>query len=318
MASEHAVVVQDVTKSFGTVTALDAISFTTGKGELFGLIGPDGAGKTTLLRILTTLIVPDSGTALLLGYDTVRDYRALRQRLGYMPGRFALYPDLSAQENLAFYASVFNTTIAQGMRIIAPIWQQLAPFANRRAGALSGGMKQKLALCCALVHAPELLVLDEPTTGVDAVSRNEFWDLLARLRSDGLSIIVSTPYMDEASRCDRIALMQSGHMRRIDTPAAIAASYTQPLFAVRGTDRLGLLAALRAYPHARSAWPFGEVLHYTDQRVGHDPALIADDLTRYLREHGRVDATLTPIPATIEDVFIALGQDTTLPVEHAA
>jgi len=235
-----------------------------------------------------------------------------------MPGRFALYPDLSAHENLAFYASVFNTTIAQGMRIIAPIWQQLAPFANRRAGALSGGMKQKLALCCALVHAPDLLVLDEPTTGVDAVSRNEFWDLLARLRSDGLSIIVSTPYMDEASRCDRIALMQAGRMRHIDTPAAIAASYPRPLFAVRGRDRLAMLAALREYPHASSAWPFGEVLHYTDQRVGYDPTLIADDLTRYLREHGRVDATLAPIPATIEDVFIALGQDIIPPVEHAA
>jgi ABC-type multidrug transport system ATPase subunit len=318
MVSDRAVVVDGISHSFGAVKALADISFSTTKGELFGLIGPDGAGKTTLLRILTTLIVPDAGTALLLGHDTVRDYRALRQRLGYMPGRFALYPDLSAQENLAFYASVFGTTIARGMRIIAPIWQQLAPFADRRAGALSGGMKQKLALCCALVHAPDLLVLDEPTTGVDAVSRNEFWDLLARLRSDGLSIMVSTPYMDEASRCDRIALMQAGRMLRIDTPAAIAASYPRPLFAVRGANRLGLLSALRAYPHASSAWPFGEVLHYTDQRVGDDPLRIADELTRHLRDLGNTDAMLTPIPATIEDVFMALEHDDASPVEYAA
>ncbi len=318
MASDAAVVVHDVCKSFGAVTALDAISFTTGRGELFGLIGPDGAGKTTLLRVLTTLIVPDSGTAQLLGHDTVRDYRLLRQRLGYMPGRFALYPDLSALENLAFYATVFGTSVTEGMRIIAPVWEQLAPFAGRRAGALSGGMKQKLALCCALVHAPDLLVLDEPTTGVDAVSRNEFWELLGRLRADGLSIIVSTPYMDEASRCDRVALMHEGRFQRIDTPSALAASYPLPLFAVRGANRLALLAVLRDYPHASAAWPFGEVLHYTDQRADLDPMRIAADVVSHLQANGMRDATLTAIPATVEDVFMALEQETTSDVGRAA
>lgn len=309
MPNNAEVIVQDVSKRFGNVSALDSISFNTGNGELFGLIGPDGAGKTTLLRVLTTLIVPDSGTARLLGHDTVTDYRALRQRLGYMPGRFALYPDLSVAENLEFYATVFGTTIARGMSIIAPVWTQLERFSDRRAGALSGGMKQKLALCCALVHSPDLLVLDEPTTGVDAVSRNEFWDLLGRLRDGGLSIIVSTPYMDEASRCDRVALMHTGTLRRIDTPSALAASYPRPLFAVRGHNRLGLLAALRAYPHASSAWPFGEVLHYTDGRLGLDPMQIALELQNHLQQLGLGDTTLTSIPATIEDVFMSLDQD---------
>lgn len=318
MTSDAAVMVEHVTKTYGTVTALDDISFNTAPGELFGLIGPDGAGKTTLLRVLTTLIVPDRGTAQLLGLDTVRDYRALRQRLGYMPGRFALYPDLSAAENLAFYATVFGTTIAEGMRIIKPVWQQLAPFADRRAGALSGGMKQKLALCCALVHAPDLLVLDEPTTGVDAVSRNEFWELLARLREGGLSILVSTPYMDEASRCDRIALMHEGRFQRIDTPTALAASYPMPLFAVRGAHRLGMLAALRDFPHASSAWPFGEVLHYTDRRTELAPTHIAAELVAHLHAQGLPDVTLTPIPATIEDVFMALEHDTSPHPDYAA
>ncbi len=311
MSSESDVVVHEVSKRFGTVAALDSVSFRTGNGELFGLIGPDGAGKTTLLRVLTTLIVPDRGAARVLGYDTVTDYRALRQRLGYMPGRFALYPDLSVSENLEFYATVFGTTIAKGMPVIAPVWTQLERFSDRRAGALSGGMKQKLALCCALVHSPDLLVLDEPTTGVDAVSRNEFWDLLGRLRNGGLSIIVSTPYMDEASRCDRVALMHSGTLRRIDTPAALAASYGKPLFAVRGSNKLGMLAALRAFAHASSAWPFGEVLHYTDRRTGLDPQTIAAELHEHLQQLGLSDTVLTPIPASIEDVFMALEPDAT-------
>jgi ABC-type multidrug transport system ATPase subunit len=311
MTNSSEVLVQNVSKRFGKVSALDAISFATGNGELFGLIGPDGAGKTTLLRVLTTLIVPDSGTARLLGHDTVTDYRALRQRLGYMPGRFALYPDLSVTENLAFYATVFGTTIEKGMQVIAPVWKQIERFSERRAGALSGGMKQKLALCCALVHSPDLLVLDEPTTGVDAVSRDEFWDLLGRLRDSGLSIIVSTPYMDEASRCDRVALMHTGTLRRVDTPAALAASYLRPLFAVRGGNRLAMLAALRGFKHASSAWPFGEVLHYTDHRTELDPRHIAAELQSHLQQHGMADATLMHIAATIEDVFMALETDAT-------
>lgn len=297
-----------VGKRYGGVTAVHDVTLDVRAGELFGVIGPDGAGKTTLFRIVTTLVVPDAGTVRVLGLDPVRDYRALRRRLGYMPGRFALYQDLSAAENLAFYATVFGTTVRDGMRIIEPIWRQLAPFADRRAGALSGGMKQKLALCCALVHAPGLLVLDEPTTGVDAVSRAEFWELLGRLRDDGLTILVSTPYMDEAGRCDRVALMQGGRVLALDTPSALAAAYPQPLFAVRGHDRLAMLAALRARPHAESVWPFGEALHYADARRGADAAVIARELTDALIRAGVRDIVVTPIAAGVEDVFMRLAE----------
>ncbi|HVZ47973.1 MAG TPA: ABC transporter ATP-binding protein [Gemmatimonadaceae bacterium] len=293
----------NLTKRFGDVVALDRVSFDVRAGELFGFIGPDGAGKTTLFRLLVSLFTPDEGESRVLGLDPVKDLWELRRRVGYMPGRFSLYPDLSVHENLAFYASVFGTTVEREMATIAPIYHQLAPFAGRRAAALSGGMKQKLALCCALVHAPEILFLDEPTTGVDAVSRKEFWDLLARLRAGGLTIVVSTPYMDEASRCDRVALMQHGRILRIDRPAAVTAAYPRPLLAVTGADRLGMLAALRAHPHAASVWPFGASLHFTDDRAGADPASLAGELAAWLRER-RLPAEVRPIEATIEDAFM--------------
>src|SRR5436190_4037832 len=216
-ASVH---VHNLVKHFGETHALDGVSFEVNRGELFGLIGPDGAGKTTLLRILVTLLVPDSGTAAVLGLDVVKEMWALRQRVGYMAGRFSLYPDLSVEENLRFFASVFGTTVERERDRIAPIYTQLEPFRDRRAAALSGGMKQKLALCCALVHRPDLLLLDEPTTGVDAVSRREFWDLLGRLKEQGQTTVVSTPYMDEATRCDRVALMHRGRLLVVDTPSA--------------------------------------------------------------------------------------------------
>jgi ABC-type multidrug transport system ATPase subunit len=221
-----------------------------------------------------------------------------------MPGRFALYPDLSVAENLAFYADVFDTTVEEGMARIAPIWSQLAPFTARRAGALSGGMKQKLALCCALVHRPTLLVLDEPTTGVDAVSRREFWDLLDTLRGDDLTILVSTPYMDEASRCDRVALMQGGRFLAVDTPAAISAGFPLPLFALRAADRIGMLATLRAFPHAVGAWPFGETVHYTDARTGLAPDAVLAELRAWAGSRGIADLEGEAITAGIEDVFI--------------
>ncbi len=273
-------------KRFGDVTAVDDVSVEIATGELFGFIGPDGAGKTTLFRTLVTLLLPDAGSVKVLGLDVVSGLWALRAKLGYMPGRFSLYPDLSALENLRFFASVFGTTVEQGMGIIDPIWRQLAPFAGRRAGALSGGMKQKLALCCALVHAPDILFLDEPTTGVDAVSRREFWDLLDRLREGGLTIVVSTPYMDEASRCDRVALMQQGRLLLVDTPAAICAAYPHPLLAVHAADRLGVLGALRRFPHAASVWPFGESLHYTDARDDVDDDAIANELRAFAQAQG--------------------------------
>jgi ABC-2 type transport system ATP-binding protein len=308
LASESgpAVQVTGLAKSFGDVRALDGVAVTVERGEMFGFIGPDGAGKTTLFRILATLLLPDAGEAQVLGLDVVDDYRALRRLLGYMPGRFSLYPDLTVEENLSFFATVFGTTIAAQYELIRDIYVQLEPFRGRRAGALSGGMKQKLALCCALVHRPELLLLDEPTTGVDAVSRREFWDLLARLRAEGLTIVVSTPYMDEADRCDRVALVQQGRLLDVDRPAAIAAHHDRPLLAVRADDRYRLIGVLRAYEHAAAVYPFGEVLHYTDQRPEQDAARLAGDVAAYLREAGLGGVEVTPIRAGIEDRFMAL------------
>ena len=291
-------------RRFGDDAALREVSFEVGPGELYGVIGPDGAGKTTLFRILVTLLLPDAGSARVLGRDVVKELWDLRTRIGYMPGRFSLYPDLSVLENLTFFASLFDTTVAEARETIAPIWVQLEQFAGRRAGALSGGMKQKLALCCALVHRPEILFLDEPTTGVDAVSRKEFWDLLARLRDDGLPIVVSTPYMDEAMRCDRVSLMQGGRLLVTDRPDAIGRAYPRPLFAVRGPDVLGLLSALRACPHAAAVWPFGESLHYTDRRTGVSNEIIAAELGDLVRGAGLAGVTMAPIAAGIEDAFM--------------
>jgi ABC-2 type transport system ATP-binding protein len=301
-----AVVAERLVKRYGSVVALDDVSFEVQPGELFGFIGPDGGGKTTLFRILTTLLVPDSGRAKVLGRDVVAELWELRRRIGYMPGRFALYPDLSVEENLRFFASVFGTTIKDQYALIAPIYSQLEPFRDRRAGALSGGMKQKLALCCALVHRPEILLLDEPTTGVDAVSRREFWDLLATMRSDGLSILVSTPYMDEADRCDRLSLVQGGRLLAIDTPQAVAAGFTHPLFAVRATDRYSALHTLRAFPHTHSVFPFGDTLHFADRRTGLPAGDIAREVAAYLDARGIAGSDVHAINPTVEDAFIAL------------
>ena len=297
-----------LTKRFGDVVALDDVSLEVHGGELFGLIGPDGAGKTTLFRLLTTVQLADAGSARVLGLDVVKDFRAIRSRIGYMPGRFSLYADLSVEENLRFFASVFGTTLEAGERLIAPIYSQIARFADRRAGALSGGMKQKLALCCALVHLPELLLLDEPTTGVDAVSRREFWDLLATLRADGLTIVASTPYMDEAARCDRVALIQRGRILDVADPRAIGARFDRPLLAVRAADRVALLRALREHPHAHSVFTFGDTVHFTDERSTRDGGEIVAELRAHLAGRGLADAAVSVIEPTIEDVFMALMQ----------
>jgi ABC-type multidrug transport system ATPase subunit len=302
--SSPAVEVARLVRRFGNDTALDDVSFEVEPGELYGVIGPDGAGKTTLFRMLVTLLLPTEGTARVLGRDVVRDLWDLRTRFGYMPGRFSLYPDLSVAENLGFFASLFGTTVAASRDTIAPIWVQLEQFSSRRAGALSGGMKQKLALCCALVHRPEILFLDEPTTGVDAVSRREFWELLGRLRDEGLPIVVSTPYMDEASRCDRVSLLQAGKLLVTDRPAEIGRQYPRPLLAVRGANVLGLLGALRRYPHAAAVWPFGEALHYTDARPGVAVDVLMSELEAYIASAGLTGVSLRPIPATIEDAFM--------------
>lgn len=289
----------------GATTALDRISFNVAGGELFGFIGPDGGGKTTLFRILVTLLEPDEGRATVLGRDTVKDYRALRQRVGYMAGRFSLYPDLSVEENLRFFASVFGTSIQSEYARIAPIYSQLEPFKARRASALSGGMKQKLALCCALVHRPEILVLDEPTTGVDAVSRREFWELLATLKQGGLTIVVSTPYMDEANRCDRVALIHRGHLLAVDSPDGIVRAFDRPLLGVRASARYQALLALRTYEHAHSVYPFGDVIHYTDKRTDARLEQLTGDVRAFLASHDVADATVEPIQPTVEDSFIA-------------
>ena len=300
-----AVVVEALTKRFGETVALREVSLTVRSGELFGFIGPDGAGKTTLFRVLATLLLPDSGRARVLGLDVAKQLWALRPRLGYMPGRFSLYPDLSVEENLRFFASVFGTSIEQEYEQIEPIYVQLEPFKDRRAGALSGGMKQKLALCCALVHRPDILFLDEPTTGVDAVSRREFWELLARFKAGGLTIIVSTPYMDEATRCDRVALMQHGRILAVDTPAMITRSFDRALFAVHADQRYQALLTIRQYPHTHTIYPFGEVLHYTDRRTDLAPEPIRQQLTEFLAGRGLAGVSAEPIPATIEDSFMA-------------
>ncbi|HEY7291179.1 MAG TPA: ABC transporter ATP-binding protein [Vicinamibacterales bacterium] len=298
------VVVDQVVKRFGATVALDGISCTVKHGELFGFIGPDGAGKTTLFRIMATLMVPDKGHVRVLGEDVVASLWTLRNRIGYMPGRFSLYPDLSVEENVRFFASVFGTTLEHERERIAPIYSQLEPFKDRRAGALSGGMKQKLALCCALVHRPEILFLDEPTTGVDAVSRREFWDLLGNLTKSGLTAVVSTPYMDEADRCNRIALIQQGRLLAVDTPNAIAKSFDRPLIAVRAERRYDTLRALREYPHTNTVFPFGEALHFTDDRTDVSAEQVERDLRGFLEARGLSAQTSVTAP-TVEDSFMA-------------
>lgn len=299
-----------LSKTFGAVQALQDISFEVRDGEIFGLIGPDGAGKTTLFRLLTSLMLPDSGSAKVLGLDVVRDYKKLRTRIGYMPGKFSLYQDLSVEENLTFFASVFGTTVQKNYALIEPIYKQLAPFKDRRAGALSGGMKQKLALCCALVHRPELLFLDEPGTGVDPVSRKEFWEMLADLRRNGLTMLVSTPNMDEAALCDRVALMQKGQILAIDTPQGIVNNYRSPLLAVRAADMYRLIRDLRAFDGAADCYAFGEYAHL---KLATPTATVAQAantglsvmaVSAYLALKNHEDIEVKPTFATIEDCFI--------------
>ena len=293
--------VENISKSYGSTKALDAIHFSVEKGELFGLIGPDGAGKTTLFKMLTTLLLPDAGQAIVEGFDTVKEYKKIRKIIGYMPGRFSLYQDLSVEENLNFFATIFGTTIQENYHLIEDIYVQIEPFKKRRAGKLSGGMKQKLALCCALVHEPKVLFLDEPTTGVDAVSRAEFWEMLQRLKAKGITILVSTPYMDEASLCERVALIQNGKILQIDTPQHITNSYQKPLYAVRATDFYQLLKDLRHQSFTERVEPFGEYLHLTT-KSGVSEATIHT----FLQKKGHMEIELKVTTATIEDVFLDL------------
>ncbi len=296
------ITVQNISKHYDKVEALRDVSLQINENELFGLIGPDGAGKTTLFRIMASLILADKGSATLDGLDVVNDFKQLRHHIGYMPGRFSLYQDLSVEENLNFFATVFGTTIAENYHLIAEIYQQIEPFKNRRAGRLSGGMKQKLALCCALIHKPKVLILDEPTTGVDAVSRMEFWQMLKRLQAHNITIVVSTPYMDEAALCDRIALIQTGNIMAIDTPIGITNLFTKPLFAVNAQNKFKLLTDLRNYPESASVYPFGDSIHVTFKSPQPDLA----PLSRFLSDNGNQNVNIEPIAPGIEDCFMDL------------
>ncbi len=298
----NAVKIEHISKSFGDQAALKDINLDIAAGTLFGLIGPDGAGKSTLFKILTSLLIPDDGKATVAGLDTVADYKQIRRIIGYMPGKFSLYQDLTVEENLNFFATIFGTTIEENYHLIKDIYVQIEPFRKRRAGKLSGGMKQKLALCCALIHEPEVLFLDEPTTGVDAVSRAEFWDMLQRLKEHGITIIVSTPYMDEASRCEEIALIQNGQILQVDTPDNIRESYEQPLYAVKAASFYQLIKDLRAAPFTKRVEPFGEYLHLTTS--GYFPEEVIYNL---LKEKHHEQIEVKRINATIEDVFLELA-----------
>jgi ABC-2 type transport system ATP-binding protein len=288
-----------ITKSYGSVKALNDVTLEVGTGVLFGFIGPDGAGKTTLFRIITTLLKPDLGTVRVFKYDSVKDYRKIRQFTGYMPGRFSLYPDLTVKENLEFYATIFGTTIKTNYEIIKPVYSLLEPFQQRLTRNLSGGMKQKLALCCALIHNPRLLVLDEPTTGVDAVSRKEFWETLNDLRNTGMTILVSTPYMDEASKCDRIAMIQQGKIINENTPASILNEFKFPLFGILSSGRLDVLGILRNTRGIRRAYLFGHSIH-----VVLESGLDFNWLAGIMNKTGIADFSIETIEPDFEDCFI--------------
>ena len=303
-----AVTVSNINKSYSSVRALKNLSFNVNRGEIYGIIGPDGAGKTTLFRILTTLLLADSGTATVDGVDVVKDYKKIRNTIGYMPGKFSLYQDLTVEENLKFFATIFRTTIEENYHLIEDIYRQIEPFKKRRAGKLSGGMKQKLALSCALIHKPTVLFLDEPTTGVDPVSRKEFWDMLMKLKAQGITILVSTPYMDEATLCDRIALIFNGEFMQVDTPQNIIDGYSETLWSVQTDQMSGLLKELQNNPSVKSAYSFGESIHIT---IDNGELTIDNGKLQIKNEDSHcqlstVNCQLKKVQPTVEDCFIQL------------
>lgn len=301
------IIASNLTKSYGKgkakILAVDDVSFKVNHGEIFGLIGPDGAGKTSVFRMLTTVLLPDSGSASVENFDMVNEYKKIRQILGYMPGKFSLYQDLTVEENLNFFASVFNTTIEENYDLIRDIYIQIEPFKDRKAGALSGGMKQKLALCCALIHQPQILFLDEPTTGVDPVSRKEFWEMLQRLKKKGITMVVATPYMDEAALCDRIALMQHGKILSIETPATISNAYPDLLFEVKAGRTSAILRALENFEQKKNVYAYGEFVHLTIDR---NENFSTSSVQEYLKNAGFNHIEINPVKASIEDSFIHL------------
>lgn len=300
--SDAAIDIQGVSKRYGSLTALQNVSFSVAQGELFGLIGPDGAGKSTLYKILTTLLPPDAGTASVDGLDVVKDYKRLRTRIGYMPEKFSLYQDMTVRENMEFFATLFGVKVQDNFDLVAPIYnQQLAKFPNRLAGNLSGGMKQKLALCCALIHRPKILLLDEPTTGVDAVSRSEFWEMLRQLKAKGITIMVSTSYMDEAQLCERIALINDGKILMVDTPQRLIGTLDENLYAVSATEMFALLGKLRNMPEIEECYTFGASLHAV-AKDGFDPSRAKSELEKSGLHNVRIERA----KGDIEDLFIKL------------
>jgi len=289
-------------KSFGSVAALKGISLRIAKGELFGLIGPDGAGKTTLIRILNTLLLPDQGEARVLGYPLKKGYRKIRRNVGYVPGHSALYNDLSVRENLRFYATIFGSSVQEHYDLIRDIYEPLKPFEDRPAGKLSGGMRQKLALSCALIHRPDLIFLDEPSTGVDPVSRLELWDTISRLKTEGITLLVATPNMDEAARCDRIAFMQEGQILATDSPGGMRDRFDRFLLAVYGQNKMALLRDLRLFPGVEEAYAFGQSIHTSFLRPPDE-----DRLGAYLQAKGHTQVRLEQAEPTIEDIFIRMN-----------
>jgi ABC-2 type transport system ATP-binding protein len=298
----NAIKTDNIIKKYDDITALKGISIEVRKGELFGLIGPDGAGKTSLIRILTTLLLPDEGNAEVLGNEVVADYKKIRNIMGYMPGKFSLYQDLTVEENMNLFAGIFNTTIEENYHLVKGIYSQIEPFKKRKAGALSGGMKQKLALSCALIHKPEILFLDEPTTGVDAVSRKEFWEMLKKLKEHDITIFVSTPYMDEASLCDRVALIQNGEILDVESPEKIVSKFSKKLYGINSDKKYKLLKDLEKYEFTNSIYPFGEYLHYTDKRE----EFSTNELEAYLIKNEHKNIEIEKIKPNIEDCFMEL------------
>ena len=296
--------VTQIHKSYSDkVEALKEITFSVEKGEIFGLVGPDGAGKTTLFNIMTTLLFADSGTVNILGMDVETDYKKVRRVIGYLPGVFSLYPDLTVEENLVFFATMYKSNIAENMPMIKSIWKQLMPFKKRKAGKLSGGMKQKLALCCALIHKPEILFLDEPTTGVDPVSRKEFWDILKNIREQGITVVVSTPYMDEATRCDRIALMQEGSIIKINTPEVIINEFSGELYTLRPDNIFSLLKAMEECTLKCIFYPYGEHFHVIFYETNQQTIARFE---QFLNEKQQIYHDFHKIAPSIEDCFIEL------------
>ncbi len=302
----NAITIEHVNKVYdGKVTALKDVSFNVEEGEVFGLVGPDGAGKSTLFNILTTLLLPDSGKISLLGMDVINEYKSVRQIIGYLPGVFSLYPDLSVEENLQFFAVMYKSSIEENMELIRPIWKQISPFSDRKAGKLSGGMKQKLALCCALIHCPKILFLDEPTTGVDPVSRKEFWDILKSIRTQGITVVVSTPYMDEATRCDRIAMIQEGQILGINTPSAFIRDFQGKLYTFRSENIFSLLNIMEQCPLRCNYYPYGEHCHIA---FYDDVATALPQFEQFLQEQGQSHGEIIAIDPSVEDCFIEIVQ----------